>query len=106
MKLINIIYEYEYDDITNTTTVLGNVDIIKVPDFVCDNIDTIVQEFFDWTALNQNRKKYENKNGVLCIGTNEFVEWLNENYALDENQKIIIIAIDTKYNSDYPSALF
>ncbi len=106
MKLINVVYDYEYDDISNKVIVTGNVDIIKVPDFVSDNIDNIVQEFFEWTELNENRKKYENENGILCIGTNEFVEWLNENYSQYENQEIIISEINTKYNSNYSSAWF
>lgn len=106
MKLINIVYDYEYDDITNNVTVTSKVDIIKVPDFVSDNIDNVVQNFFDWTTLNENRKKYENENGTLCIGTNEFVEWLNENYSKYENQKIVIVKRNTEYNSDYSSAWF
>lgn len=106
MKLINVIYDYEYDDITDTITVTGDVDIIKVPDFVSDNIDDIVQKFFRWTELSENKKIYENENGILCIGANEFVEWLNENYYQCENQKIVIIETNTKYNPDYPSAWF
>ncbi len=106
MKLINVIYDYEYDDRTDTTKVTDTVDIIKVPDFVSDNIDDIVQEFFDWVALNENRKEYENDEEILCIGTKEFVEWLNKNYYQCENQKIVIIETNTKYNPDYQSAWF
>lgn len=104
MKLINIVYEY--DDITNTTTITGAVDMIKVPDFVSDNIDDIVQEFFDWTALNENKKEYENEEGILCIGTNDFVKWLNEKYAQYENQEIIMVETNAKYNPNYQSAWF
>lgn len=106
MQLINIVFDYEHDDITDTILVTEDVDIIKVPNFVNDNIDDIVQKFFRWTELTENRKKYENEDGILCIGTNEFVEWLNENYYQCENQKIVIIETNTKYNPNYSSAWF
>lgn len=109
MKLINILYDYEYDDVEDTVIVTDYVDIISVPDFVCDNLDSIVQKFFDWVSNTKNYDYYiKNANGeeVLDIGTNEFIKWLNNNYIQYENQEIRIVEEHTNYNPNYPSALF
>ena len=109
MKLINILYDYEYDDVQDTIEVTDCVDIVRVPDFVCDNLDSIVQKFFDWVSNTKNYNYYiKNANGeeVLAIGTNEFVKWLNETYIQCENQEITIVETHTEYNPNYPSALF
>lgn len=109
MKLINILYDYEYDDIEDTIIVTDYVDIISVPDVVCNNLDTIVQKFFDWVANTKNHKYHiKNANGeeVLAVGTNEFIKWLNNNYIQCENQEIKIVEEHTSYNPNYPSALF
>lgn len=109
MKLINILYDYEYCDIEDTIEVKDYVDIVKVPDFVCSNLDEIVQEFFDWVSNTKNHNYYiKNTNGdeVLAIGTNEFIKWLNENYKQCEDQEIILVKAHTDYNPNYPSALF
>lgn len=109
MKLINLLYDYEYDDIEDTVIVTGNVDIISVPDFVCENLDIIVQKFFDWVSSTREHGYFvKNASGheTLIVGTNEFVKWLNDNYSEYENQEIVVVEEHTKYNPNYPSAEF
>lgn len=99
MKLVNIVYADEYND----------VDIICVPNFVHDNMDTVVQEFFDWASSTKEHGYYKqgsNEQEVLCLGTDEFIKWLNEYYIQYENQEIAVVEAHTKYNPNYPSAEF
>ena len=67
MKKINIAYDYEYDDIANKLTVTGEVDIVCVPDYICENLEQKVQKFFDWTDTPDSgcRKEINGKRGVL-----------------------------------------
>ena len=99
MKRINIVYADEYDD----------VDILCVPDFVHDNIEAVTQNFFDWTSSTKEDGYFtQNPQGdeVLCVGTEEFIKWLNDNYIQYENQKATVIEAHTIYNPNYPSAEF
>ena len=109
MKLINILYDYKYDDIEDTVIVTGDVDIVSVPDFVCNNIDAVVQKFFYWASSTRDHGYFvQNTSGheVLAVGTNEFIKWLNDNYIQYENQEIVVVEAHTKYNPNYPSAEF
>ena len=115
MKLINIAYDYEYDD-NDVLINMGAVDVVLVPDFVYDNLDEIVQKFFDWTdnvVRNANYKQFpeyweklDNGETVMNVGTEHFVKWLNNNYYYCENQKSVIIATEVQYNPSYPTAKF
>jgi hypothetical protein len=99
MKLINLVYEYDYDD----------VDIVSVPDHVCDNIDRVVQEFNDWTGNTRDHGWFvidDKGKEVLATGTKEFVKWLNDNYFRYENKEIVVVKAHTKYNPKYPTADF
>ena len=99
MKLINILYADEYND----------VDILRVPDFIHDNIGNVVQDFFNWVSSTKSHGYYKqgpDGHEVLCVGTNEFVKWLNENYVQYEDQEIVVVEEHTKYNPNYPSAEF
>jgi len=99
MKLINILYADEYDD----------VDIVCVPDFIHDNVQMVVQKFNDWLSSTRDHgyyKKSSNGHEVLSVGTEEFVKWLNDNYIQCENKKIIVVEAHTKHNPDYSTAEF
>jgi hypothetical protein len=99
MKLINLIYEDDYDD----------VDILLVPDFVHDHIEDVLQTFFNWAAKTREHGYFiidEKGKEVLAIATKEFVEWLNCNYFQSEGQEIVVVEANTKYNAEYPSAEF
>lgn len=67
MKKINIAYDYQYDDIAGKLTVAGEVDIVCVPDYICENLEQKVQEFFDWTDTPDSGMPQRNqrKRGVL-----------------------------------------
>ena len=96
MKFINILYADKYDD----------VDILCVPDFVHDNVDTIVQKFFDWASSTREHGyfvKDDNGREILAVGTDELVKWLNDNYIQYENQEIVVVESHTKYNPNYSS---
>lgn len=98
MKKINIIFEYDYSD----------VDILSVSNYVADNLDEIVQRFFDWMSDEKNNHNYriQNSNGTstLEIGTEAFVWWLNTQCIGDTNAKIM--AQHVNYCPDYPIADF
>lgn len=116
MKLINVIYDYEYDYIEDVITDISAADILSVPDFVCDNLNDIVQEFFNWTndeVRNAEKSMYPEywtqlSNGKICMGINSdhFVKWLNNNYYHFENKESVVVKIETTYISDYPTAKF
>lgn len=115
MKYINIAYDFEYDDDDNLID-MGTVDVVLVPDYVHDNLDKIVQKFFDWTdnvVRKTNHKEFPEywaqlENGEVCmnVGTEHFVNWLNDNYFHCEHQKCKIVAVETEYNPQYPTAKF
>ena len=107
MKNINVIYDYEYDNETDTLTVADDVDIISVPDFVCEHLEEIVQKFFDWTTL-MDSGCWVKMNGeeVCCVGTADFLRWLNENYYSCEEKESVLIEEHTKYRPELPCAEF
>ena len=115
MKFINIAYDFEYDD-DDVLIDMGTVDVVLVPDFVCEHLDVIVQKFFNWTdavVRNTNRSEYpeywatlDNGEVVMNVGTEHFVKWLNDNYFDCGHQKSVIIATETEYDPSYPTAKF
>lgn len=115
MKLINIAYDYEYDE-DDVLIDMGTVDVVLVPDYVYNNLDVIVQKFFNWTDnVVRNAKsnehpeywaKLDNGEIVMNVGTEHFVKWLNDNYFNCEHQKSVIIATEVEYNPSYPTAKF
>ena len=110
MKNINVIYDYEYDYETDTLTVTDDVDIISVPDFVCEHLEEIVQKFFDWAKETKDHGYWEwNEEGkyfALALGTKEFLKWLNINYYSCENKESVLIEEHTKYRPELPCAEF
>lgn len=115
MRYINIAYDYEYDN-NDVLLDMGTVDIVLVPDFVCDRLDEIVQKFFDWCDEEvrlAEKSRYpefwvQDKAGDWCmsVGTEHFIRWLNERYFDCEQQKSELIKKDTEYEPKYPTALF
>ena len=107
MKNINVIYDYEYDYETDTLTVTDDVDIISVPDFVCEHLEEIVQKFFNWTAL-KDSGCWVKMNGeeVCCVGTADFLRWLNKNYYFCEGKESVLIEEHTEYRPELPCAEF
>lgn len=47
-------FDYHYDEKNNELIVLGLIDVIQVPNFVEENLDNIVQEFFNWASKKEN----------------------------------------------------
>lgn len=99
MKRINIVFEYDYED----------VDIMLVPDEIADNIEAIVREFNTWLYNPENRHRFliENADGttVLGIGSLEFLWWLN-NYRIRNDESAMIIEQHTSYCPQLPMADF
>lgn len=116
MKYINIVYEYDYDETTDSIINIGKVDILLVPDFVCNNLNSIVPNFFDWVSrevYHAEKSKHPEywtylSDGSACIGINSehFVNWLNDNYFSCENQKSIVVKVETVYDPNYPLVEF
>lgn len=107
MKNINVIYDYDYDEKHDVTIVKGDVDIISVPDVVFENLENIVQEFFDW-AYSEESDCWTTVNNekICCAGANEFVKWLNKNYSYCKQCSAKIIEENVKYNPKLPCAEF
>ena len=115
MKYINIAYDYEYDDDDNLID-MGTVDVVLVPDYVHDNLGEIARQFNYWVGDEVyfgDKKKHPEywaqlENGKVCmnVGTEHFVNWLNDNYFHCEHQKCKIVAIEAEYNPQYPTAKF
>ena len=107
MKLINIVYDYEYDDSTQQLIIFDDVDIVSIPDYVCENLEEIVQKFFDWTNCIESGCWKNIKGRLLCcVETEDFIKWINNNYYTCENKEATIIKQHTKYNSSYPVVEF
>jgi len=98
LKLINVVFEYEYDD----------VDILSVPDYIAENIDNVVANFCTWQRDPKNAERflvpYENRM-VLSIGTEEFLWWINH-YAISDLATAAIVKQHTHFCPAYPSAHF
>jgi hypothetical protein len=99
MKLVNIIFDERKKDVA----------IISVPDYVHDNLELTVQNFFNWLDSTHEHGYYvsgDNGTEYLEIGVNEFVKWLNDNSVRCASQKALVIEEFAKYNPKYPSARF
>lgn len=99
MKKINLVYEYDYDD----------VDIALVPNEIADNIEMVVTEFECWIKCPENSKMFllTNSHGkeVLGIDTKEFIWWLN-NVRINNNQTASVLEQHTTYCPQFPMADF
>lgn len=99
MKFVNVVFEYDYDD----------VDIILVPDDIADNIEQVVQLFIHWLSNPDNGKQFlktlQSGQIGMIIETESFLFWLN-NYKITNGAKASIVMQHTKYNSKYPMAEF
>lgn len=106
MKLINVVFDYDYDEQNDKLIVLGAVDIIQVPDFVAENLNKIVQEFFNWANQKENGCYKEMDNEfICCTDTYTFLEWLNKYYHT-EQEFSSIISSQVDYRPELPSAEF
>ena len=115
MKLINVAYDYEYDD-NDVLIDMGPVDILCVPDYVHDHLEDIVKEFDYWVGdevYEGEKSKHpeywaqqENGEVVMNVGTEHFINWLNDHYYHCENKKSYMVEENTTYNPDYPTAEF
>lgn len=99
MKRVYVVFDNIFDD----------VDILLVPAEIASNIERVVWEFNNWLSFPENRSRFvvENVNGygIIGIGTEEFLWWLNH-VRIDTTQKATILAQHTKLVSDYPRAEF
>ena len=98
MREINIVFEYDYDD----------VDILLVPNYIANNIETVTQKFFSWLNNPENQKPFlvpYKGQLVLQIGTQAFLWWIN-NYETPTNVVAEIKHEHVKYDPALPSAHF
>ena len=99
LKLINLLYEYDYDD----------VDIICVPDNVADNIEETVQHYQSWMYQNIDKHSFWRLSAsgykVLSLGTDEFLWWLNEQ-CIKSGEKARLISSHVKFRDELPFADF
>lgn len=106
MRLINVIYDYEYDE-DNNLIVNDDVDIISIPDKIADDLEEMVRLFFNWTSLEESGCwKLINGKKTCCVETTDFLRWLNINFFHYENKSSVLVEAHTNYRSDLPSAEF
>lgn len=96
MQKINVIYEGDTE----------HADIISVPDSIAQKLDETVQLFFDWLKIRENHIPFlhEIRPGrmVLMIGAKEFVWWLNNSFAENQEKADLLmtdVAAIQKYKS-------
>ena len=91
MKRIQIIYE---DD-------LNDVDIIAIPNYLCDSIYQLAQLFLHWIPPENDKNGWVRINGqrVMSKETVGFVTWLSKNYCQD-GDKAYIVNQHTNYCDD------
>ena len=98
MKLVNLLYDDDYDD----------VDIICVPDAVANNIGSVVGKFQRWIADERNVHSYWTTSRLgfksLAIDTDAFIWWLNEHY--NDCESAYIVYQHVKYCEELPTAEF
>ena len=102
MKIINIVFDGDFHD----------VDLLKVPDYIAEDIEKITQNFFNWVVHPDNRglfmKTIHTNQGLkeyLCVGTEEFIWWLRK-FAVVNDDTITLLAQHVSFHPEYPSADF
>ena len=99
MKLMNIVYDGEYE----------NVDIVRVPGWVADDIETILRDFNEWLSIPTNRQPFSHKctdgRMVLSVDTPDFLWWL-DNIKIAEEQMTEIVKQHTIFDPNLPTAEF
>ena len=99
MKCINIVYDDEYED----------VDIVRVPRWVADDIESILQEFNEWLSIPTNKQQFLRRHTdgrmVLSIDTPDFLWWL-ENIKIAEKHTTEIVKHHTIFDPNLPTAEF
>lgn len=97
MRLINLLFEYDYDD----------VDVVLVPDYIAENIESVTQLYHKWTWEDKTHfgwKKAPDGHMYVECGTELFLWWLN-NYFREYGESTLVEA-HTKYVPEYPTADF
>lgn len=94
MIRVNVVYEYDYDD----------VDIILLPDSLANSIDKINFEFGGYISPNKDDKDYWRKSpdGKLysILETEGLVKWINR-YWVKDGEKAVIEQQHVAYNPEY-----
>ena len=92
MKKMNLVFGSDYSD----------VDILAIPDAMQEQIETMIQDFFDWLPEHLSEHtfwtKTEKGNVVYSIGTDEILWWLNRNISTEE-EKVRVICSHCKADS-------
>lgn len=96
MRKINVLFEYDYED----------VDIVSVPDYIAENIESVLFDFFKWLKEPKNQQRfhvqYDGKT-VLSIDTNALIWWINR-YDCAVDEPAFIVETHTRFCPDYPVA--
>lgn len=97
MTNINIVFEYDFND----------VDIIAIPSEISYKIIELGQEFLDWHGPKDDPDYWGVENGrtYQIAETVGFVKWLNMFHCLNE-KKAYIVTQHTDYNPEYLSLDF
>lgn len=97
MKLFNVVYDDDRKD----------VDIIRVPNSIALEIETITQEFLRWLPHAKEEMYWITANCNKCsvCETVGFVSWLNDNYC-ECSSKAAIVDEHVSYNDNYDSIEF
>lgn len=80
----------------------GDSVVYGVPDAVADNLEKYCMEFCDgWLWHSPDAKKYR-KNGVVCYGEKDFIDYLNR-YRFPEEPSVFVVNLGwTGLGEDLP----
>ena len=99
MQNINLLFEGAVDD----------VDIIRVPKRIADNIESVTELYFSWMYLNIDKHHYWKlgKTGekILSYETESFIWWINTHYS-QSNEYAQLVLQHTHLVPEYPIAYF
>ena len=105
MKQVNVVYDYEYDEVSGKTITLGKGDIIELSDDIAGNIDFYVQKFFDWACDKVNGCfHYDNalKKDICQTTSADFVRFVNDELKMQAK----VINVNTDLNPSLPIVEF
>ncbi len=79
-------------------------DMIECPDHISNKIIDYFYQFQDWLSDKNNKHGYWTKdcfnNDALCYGTEEFVDWLNNDVIQPTDKKVFFVKKDFQANED------
>ncbi len=79
-------------------------DMIECPDYISSNIIDYVNRFDNWMYNKNNQHGHWTKdcfnNDGVCFGSEDFIDWLNNNVVQPTDKKVFFVKRDFQANED------